>query len=240
MTGQSWVCLACGRRYADVRTFCGGCWAQGLIVDVGQRLPAAVDREPELTSARELARMTWQTIESRRYPEVKLGRGAFVVATGAPGNGKSSLAAGLLDGFPAPVLLLSVEEPPGPTLAGRLLRVGVRRDDFGVVGHATVDQVVDLLRQTKVAALGIDSIQPSMFTARDVRHLLAVVPTLAVIVATAQVNADGHIAGVRAVEHEADVVLDVEAMRWRLRKSRYQETGLEGDVRVARAEGEAA
>jgi predicted ATP-dependent serine protease len=54
------------------------------------------------------------------------------------------------------------------------------------------------------------------------------------------VNADGHIAGVRAVEHEADVVLDVEAMHWRLRKSRYQETGMEGDVRLARAEGEAA
>ena len=61
--------------------------------------------------------MTWQTVESKRYAEVKLGRGAFVVATGAPGHGKSSLVTGLLDGIPAPVLLLSVEEPPGPIFA---------------------------------------------------------------------------------------------------------------------------
>ena len=69
---------------------------------------------------------------------------------------------------------------------------------------------------------------------------LAVVPTLALVVATAQVNATGEIAGVRAVEHEADVVLDVQAMRWTIRKSRYQERGLTADVRLARVEGNEA
>ena len=230
---STWACLACGTRFEGHRHFCGRCWAQGQIVDIGTRLPAVIDGEPEITSARDLARMTWQIVESRRYPEVKLGRGSFLVAVGPPGNGKSSLLTGMLDGIAAPVVLLSVEEPPGPSLSARLSRVGVKRDDFGVLGRASVDQVVALLRQSKAVALGIDSIQPSAFTARDVRHLLAVVPTLALIVATAQVNADGAIAGLRTVEHEADVVLDVDKMKWTIRKSRYQDIGATGDVRLS-------
>lgn len=241
----SLVCIVCGRRYYQMPAYCGGCWHAGYIVDVGHRLPAAVDGEAEVLSARELARMAWQSVESRRYPGIRIGRGAFIVATGEPGHGKSSLVTGLLDGITAPVLLMSVEEPPGPALAARLMRVGVKREDFGVVGRASVDQLVARLRETKAVALGLDSIQPSMLTARDVRHVLAVVPTLHVVVATAQVNAQGAIAGVREVEHEADVVLDVERMRWSIRKSRYQKSRHEdpdaaGEVRLAHVDEVAA
>ncbi|MGH7297910.1 MAG: hypothetical protein ACRELB_23420, partial [Polyangiaceae bacterium] len=164
----------------------------------------------------------------------------FVLVSGPRGAGKSSFACGLLDSIKAPVLLLSVEEPPGPSLAARLLRVGVRRDDFAVVGQASVDQVVALLRQSKAAALCIDSVQRAVFSPREVRHLLNVVSSLGLVVATSQVNREGEVRGGEEYGHECDVIVQVEAMGWRLTKSRYQEGG-SGDVRLAPlAEGEAA
>lgn len=238
-----YTCLSCGARYEAHRSFCGRCWEAGRIVDVGTRARAEVDGEAEATTARDLLRMTWSTLESARYPTLKLGRGAFIVATGLPGQGKSSLVAGLLDGLPGPVGLLSIEEPPGPTLAGRILRVGVRRADFHIWGRMTVDQLAEKLRGTKAVALGIDSIQPAMLTVRDVRHLLAVIPTLAAVVATAQVNGEGAIAGVREVEHGADVTIDVVKMTWAIRKSRYQREGTpeaQGAVNIPNVESKPA
>jgi len=232
-TISTWACLACGARYDGHRTFCGRCWAQGQVVDVGRRLPADVDAEPEAMSALDLARMTWATVASRRYPELHLGRGAFVLVKGRRGSGKSSFVTGLLDGVPAPVLLLSVEEPPGPSLAARLLRVGVKREDFGIASHASVDQVVALLRQSKAAALAIDSVQRAAYSPRDIRHLLTVIPTLALVVCVSQVNAEGDVRGGEEYGHECDVLIDVADMRWTIAKSRYQESG-GGDVRVAR------
>lgn len=230
---NNYVCLACGQRYAEHRSPCGSCWEPGLVVDIGSRAVAESDSIPEHTSARELARLTWQKLQSTRYPDSTLGRGAFVVLVGQPSAGKSTLLSGLLDGIAGPVVLLSHEEPIGPTLAGRLQRVGVKRDDFHIVSRATVDQLVELLQETKATALGIDSLQPAMLTGRDCRHLLTVVPMLHVVFATAQVNKEGQIAGVKSVEHETDVVLQVEALRWTVTKSRYQPNGASGAVAVA-------
>jgi predicted ATP-dependent serine protease len=154
------TCLICGALFEAHRTFCANCWTTGWIVDVGTRRCADVDVEPEVTSAREIVSMTYATVESRRYPELRFGLGCFVLVTGYAGAGKSSLECGILDGIVGrPVVLVSIEEPPGPSMADRLLRLGIKRDDFHVVGRASVDQVVALLRKTKAVALGIDSIQ---------------------------------------------------------------------------------
>jgi predicted ATP-dependent serine protease len=139
---------------------------------------------------------------------------------------------GLLDGVKAPVLLLSVEEPPGPSLAARLLRVGVRREDFGIASRASVDQVVEMLRQSKAAALAIDSVQRAAYSARDIRHLLTVIPTLALVICVSQVNAEGGVRGGEEYAHECDVLIDVADMHWRVEKSRYQESA-HGEVCLA-------
>jgi predicted ATP-dependent serine protease len=230
----AWTCLLCGAQYTEHRTACGSCWERGVIIDVGQRPRAETDGIVEAMSAVQIARLTWQEVRSRRYARMTFGRGCLAVLVGPPAAGKSSLLAGLIDGIDGPVLLLSVEEPIGPTLAARLLRVGVKREDFRVVSRATVDQLVAILNDVRAVAFGIDSFQPSLPTPRDLRHLLAVVPTLHLIAATSQVNRDGEISGSRELEHEADVVLHVDAFEWRLDKSRYQETQPEvsGEVRV--------
>ena len=188
----------------------------------GSRVRALVDYAPEVTTARELAGTAWKKIDTSAYPTLRLGRGALVVVSGSPGAGKSTMTTRAIDGIRGSVVLASIEEPPGPSLGARLIRAGVKRETFLVVGRATVDQLVEIVRANDAVGLVVDSVQPSDYSPRDLRHLLAVLPKLEVIFAVAQVNAAGRIAGVRALEHEADVVIECEAMRWRLMKSRYQ------------------
>lgn len=203
-------------------------------MDIGRRLAADVDAEPETMSAVELLRASWGDVRSSRYPELKLKRGAFVLVKGRRGGGKSSFVTGLLDGVRGPVVLASIEEPPGPSLADRLVRCNVKREDYGIAGHVTIDQTVALVRRSKAMALAIDSVQRALYTAREVRHLLNVIPTLALVVCVSQVNAEGEVRGGEDFAHECDVLLDVADLRWRIEKSRYQPSG-EGEVRFVSA-----
>jgi hypothetical protein len=41
-----------------------------------------------------------------------------------------------------------------------------------VCSRASVDQIAAIVRQRKVVALGVDSVQRAMFEARDLRHLV--------------------------------------------------------------------
>jgi hypothetical protein len=52
--------------------------------------------------------------------------------------------------------------------------------------------------------------------------LLAVVPTLDLVIGVQQVTKEGTPAGLMTLQHEADVQVTVGDMRWSLRKSRYQ------------------
>jgi len=154
---------------------------------------------------------------------VVVGAGALVVLAGPPGSGKSSLAARILDGTPGTVVYVSVEEAPGASVGQRLARLGIARPDFLVVGWGSADQIAALARQRRVTALAIDSVQVASWHARELRHLLAVLPQLRLIVAVSQVNKRGEIAGTNELLHEADVCLEVESMSATLVKSRYQE-----------------
>ncbi len=110
-------------------------------------------------------------------------------------------------------LLLSIEEPGGPSLAARLARLAIKREDLLVASHASVDQVATIVRERKVTALGVDSLQRSMFEPREVRHLLLTLPSLSLLLATSQINKSGDLRGSEELRHEADVVIEVEAMR---------------------------
>ncbi len=171
---------------------------------------------------------------SSAYPKLRVGRGALIVVYGAPGSGKSTFATRFLDSLTGPVILQSVEEAPGPSLHERLARCHVRRDDFTIVGRASVDQLAECLRAHRAIGLAIDSVQMAAFTADELRHLLIVIPSLHALVAIAQVNKAGRIEGRERLMHEADVAVQCESdgpsLRWELVKSRYQPLGVCGDV----------
>ena len=191
------------------------------------RASAAVDSVAEETDARSLAASVWGSLSVRAFPDLALSPGALVVVHGPAGAGKSTWAARALDSVSGPVLLLSVEEPPGPTLAARLARCSVKRSDFVVVGRASVDQLVEIAARRNVVAIVIDSVQIAMFSPRDLRHLLAVLPNLQLLIAVAQENKTGVIAGKNDLIHEADVVIGVvPGGHWQIEKSRYQEVSI--------------
>jgi predicted ATP-dependent serine protease len=184
----------------------------------------------ELTDAKTLARAVWQSVELPAYPAIEVRRGALVVLVGAAGAGKSTMLARALDTIRGTSMLVSLEEPGGPSLALRLARLGVKRDDLLIASRANVDQLAGVLRERKIVAIGIDSVQRSMFEPRELRHLLLTLSNLAVLLCTSQVNKTGDMRGSEELRHEADVVIELERLRWRVAKSRYQPPDLSGPV----------
>jgi predicted ATP-dependent serine protease len=227
---EMYRCLVCGSRFPHHVPICSYCWASHSLALQPERARAAIDHEVELVSARELARTRWADAGIPAYSGLELRRGALVVVFGAAGSGKSTFAARALDSLGAPSLLVSVEEPAGPSLADRLARVGAKDDRLMVCSRATTDQIAAIVRQRKVVALGVDSVQRAMYEARELRHLLTVLPSLALVLAVSQVNRDGDVRGGEELAHEADVVIELDALRWTVRKSRYQPADASGDV----------
>lgn len=223
-------CLACSARFESHYTVCNACFCSHSLVAEGVRPRAEVDGEMELVDATTLARATWQRIDVPAYPSIELRRGALVVLFGPPGAGKSSMLARALDTLNGPALLVSVEEPAGPSLAMRLGRLGVKRNDLYVAGRATVDQIASFARERRLLGLGIDSVQRGAFEPRDLRHLLLTLPHLATMLVSSQVNKQGDLRGSEELRHEADVVIEVSALRWAIVKSRYQMVGANGAV----------
>lgn len=225
----SWRCLECGAGYEQHFPFCARCWRTGSIVPWASRPRAALDAKPGYATARDIARMAWRSVEQSAYPSLKLGAGALVLVSGPPGSGKSTMTARLLDAVKGPVLLVASEEGISPALSARLIRCGVKRDDFHVLSRATVDAVVAFAGEHEVVALAVDSVTEAAWTASELRHVLEVVPTLDLLVAVLQVTKSGLPAGAMALQHECDVHVAVDGMRWSITKTRYGEP-VSGDV----------
>jgi predicted ATP-dependent serine protease len=136
---------------------------------------------------------------------------------------------------------VSAELGHGPALAALLARCAVKRHDVLIADSAlTVDGLVDLARSHKARTILVDSLQESFLNGREVRHVVGLLPDLVCLIATAQVNRMGSPAGERLTEHEADVHVSVEGLRWKLIKNRFGPCDRDGSVLRARTEVERA
>jgi predicted ATP-dependent serine protease len=206
---------------------------------MSQRLRAAADYVPGVSDARALTRMAWKSTEHLgAYEDLRLGAGALVLVSGPPGSGKSTWASRLINAVHGPALLIAAEEGISPSLAARLLRSNVKREDFHVLTRATVDAAVAFAKEHKIVATAIDSVQEAAWTASELRHLLEMVPTMDLLVGVVQVTKAGLPAGAMALQHEADVCVTVEGMTWALAKSRYQDLADVGGAILPRQEEE--
>jgi predicted ATP-dependent serine protease len=135
-----------------------------------------------------------------------------------PGSGKSTWTAKFLDGFEGPVLLISQEEGLGETVAGRMRRLEICREDFHLAVVSTLDEIAELVAEIHPASIAIDSVSVTTLTTGDLQRLTAwaKVPLVAVLHETKA----GAASGAMSLLHAADTVLRTEAMRWKLEKSR--------------------
>jgi len=215
-------CRECAMFFREHHPTCPHCLAQGQSLPVPHRSRADIDSQPGVASARDIARMTWAEVKQYACPGLVLGVGALLHMEGGPGAGKSTLACRLADSVQGPAILVSAEEAIGPSLASRLKRCAIKKPEFTVVTKASVDIVVEIAKSVRAMVLVIDSIQEAVWRADDLRHVLEIVPSLALLIAVLQANKAGQPLGRNEFAHEADVRIHCEAMRWRLIKSRYQ------------------
>jgi len=193
-------------------------------VPVYQRAADAVWRGgPREASAAQLVGRRAASFTSSSYPELKIGPASVVAIWGAPGGGKSTMLCKFLDGTEAP-LLLSMEEGLSDSLVARLKRLEIHSDAFKVAIADTIEEVADLVDRHQPSALGLDSLSVTTLKIGDVMRLSnsVGVPVIFVLHSTK----GGEAAGAASILHAVDVVIEVAAMRWTVRKSRF--TGLIG------------
>jgi len=235
-----YVCLACGGRSDVYAVVCGSCFEDHTSIALSRRPGAVADSTPAVLRANEVLASSWKQVELVPYG-LTVGARSFVLVSGAPGQGKTTWALRAADSVPGPCVVVSAELGHGPALSGLLARANVKRSDVLIAdGALSVDGLVELARGQKAQAIVVDSLQESFLNGRELRHVIGLVPNLLCLIATAQVNRMGSPAGERAIEHEADLHVSVDAMRWRLLKNRFGSLDPSGPVLPEPQQKEAA
>jgi predicted ATP-dependent serine protease len=230
------VCHRCHTEYPEHLPFCPRCLTDGSVGPALRRRGADVDREPELTTARALAAAHWTMLEIPACAGLRVLKNALVLLYGEPGAGKSTLGLRMLDSIAGPVVAVMAEEHLGPAVGERLSRLHIRRDDFHVLGRSSVDDLVSVVRRHHARAVLVDSLTATSLLPEDVRHLIQRLD-LGALFGVLQVNKQGEMAGRKEWSHEADVVLHVDAGRWRVEKTRFQAELPSGAIHEPNEEG---
>ena len=196
-----------------------------------RRRTAEIDSAMEVATAREMVAKSWNTLDvEAACPGLRLQPKALVTVTGPPGAGKSTLALRIANCSKRPVAVLAAEERLGAAVGERLSRLGIHRADYHIVGRTgSVDDMTRFCRKQRVAILVIDSITATTHQPSDLRSFISYLD-LDLLIAVAQVNKKGAMRGTRELEHESDVVIEVESGEWSVTKTRFGVTGQAGKV----------
>ena len=222
---MAYICRRCERLYPSLVGFCWACEADNTIVPVSRRRRAAIDHEPEVATARQLAASSWTLVEVPACPGLRLLKGAFVLLYGPPGAGKSTLGLQMLGSLSGPVVAVMAEERLGPAVGERIARINSLRlrEDVIVLGRCTVDDMVSQVRSSGATSMLVDSVSATTLTPEDVEHFIQRLG-LRALIGVMQVTKDGKMSGVNAWRHAADAVLHVQpGGRWELVKTRFQD-----------------
>ena len=224
-------CLDCGASYGSTyQPCCSRCMSIGAVVRVGIRPRAAITGAAAVVSARDVAKTQVRRITSRGYEELSLPLRCIALAHGMPGAGKTTFVLRWLDGIEGPVVFWSAEMGATPAFAETLQRCAISRADFLVMAEGSLDDFAALIRARKCKAAAVDSMQRALLVGSDLRDVLNACPTLEVLWGISQMTKSGEARGPLSTAHEADVLVAVDALQWRIEKSRTQPVGLTGPV----------
>jgi DNA repair protein RadA/Sms len=231
-------CNKCGAQHLKWSGRCSECGAWSTVSETAAparplesvKISAAPAKPMSFTSVAATAtnRLATGLAEFDRVLGGGIVPGAVILLAGEPGNGKSTLAAQVLDkiGRAAPdarTLYVSGEES-AEQIKLRLDRLGASLDNFNFLGETDARVVAATITAEKPAVAVIDSIQTMSAEGADAGSLSAVRASAAILTESAkssgvpliligQVTKDGATAGPKSLEHLVDVVLALEGDR---------------------------
>src|SRR5262245_28847097 len=230
---SAFVCQQCGHAAARWLGQCPGCAAWNTLVEEALPAPKARGARPVPSVAggpRTLATVEASASLRRSTGLAELDRvlggglvqGSLVLVGGDPGIGKSTLAlqaCGALAGQGVPVLYVAGEESPEQVRL-RADRLGIATDGVLVLAETSAEAVAEAIRETRPAAVVVDSIQTLATAALgsapgsvgQVRESAALLVGCCKATGVAcfligHVTKEGTLAGPRVLEHLVDTVL---------------------------------
>jgi predicted ATP-dependent serine protease len=220
-----WQCK-CGALYRDKVEFCLEC---GEFKTVWPRRRREADRLlPSIRglTANQLAALDQKSLPLGPYTGLKFAPGSLIALAGQAGSGKSTMALRIAAAV-RPSVYLSFEEGLNEGFASKLRRLEIRHSDLYVEVPSTVYEMVEVIRERSPRSVIIDSIQVTSLLPKDARSLASMIGGL--VVAVSQINRQGDMSGTAAWDHEVDVLLRLDSMRWKATKNRFGELS-EGEV----------
>jgi len=224
---SDYVCSACATIYRRQTEFCVRCFRSGIIVPRFIRPADEILPSQPGKTANELAAANTRSFQLKAYPELRLGPGSLLCIHGGPGQGKTTWSLKAAEAM-RPALVCPLEEGFSPVLTERLQRLELRHADMHFEIPSSVTELVARCDKLNPRCLVIDSVQMSSLLPEDLLKLAR--SRKFVLIALSQHTKAGECAGSHQLQHLADVVVRVEAMKWHLEKSRYQAATLVGDV----------
>lgn len=199
----------------------------GLVGPAMQVSYSPLSEDVEVATTSEILKRSYPSVQSPSYPSIALGPQCFVLVHGMPGSGKSTMATKWLSGTRG--VYLSAEEGLSTTLAERIKRCQLPSDESIVFVHRTpVDKLLSIVRKHKADWLVIDSLPMTTFRPEEVRMLAS--NRVRGVVAIQQSTKAGQASGSNAFLHEADVLIRCVDGAWQIEKSRYQVSGVHGQI----------
>ncbi len=171
-------------------------------------------------SARHLAARRAKLSEVWSLGNIPVRPPMLVAAWGPPGGGKSTWSAKLaseLAGVGQRVFIVNSEEGLGDTMSERLRRLEVRDEGILVAGNVSYPSAKQAAEEHDCGCLFLDSWSASTWSALDLDDARGSFFTVVVLHATKE----GTAAGPNTILHVSDVVVNVEAGKAKLTKSRW-------------------
>jgi predicted ATP-dependent serine protease len=217
---NGYICACCGTRLAERAGICPSCFNTSVLVPDFVRQTTLLRPGGRRVSANELAGEDQKTFALEPYSQIKVQRGAFGLVFGPPNCGKTTGGILLASGR-RPSVFVSAEMGAGPALAGYLRRLEVRAPDLTIVEAQSTAEIFDAaasgIRTLVIDSLSVLTLLPDDLTAMAKGNNIVVIGLM-------QVTKDGAARGSNEWIHAADFIIECQSMRWRLTKSRFQET----------------